>query len=143
MSKKTSRTARTQQNSRLQEVKREVSARPIIPTNGVVKSGSAAVASEPLKMSISASDMADAVAVKPVENVQKREPIQSVVAPRPVGTAKTAIPPRRFLNAQPRQNAPISREEEYRFIRADLVTVFVLAVLMIVVLVVLTFILGH
>ena len=141
MPKKTSRAARVQQNSRLQEVKREMSARPMMPTNSTTKSGGTAVASTPLRVDVSAHDLADAPA-RPTP-AQVPEKLETVVAPAPRVTPATTVVPRRFLNAQPKQNAAHSREEEYRFIKADLVTVLVLAILMIVALIVLTIIIGR
>ncbi len=148
MAKKTSRAERVQQNNRTQDTKREISARPIVGSNVItganMGSGRTAVASEPFKMSISANDMADVSVSTPVEAPVKPAPVAPVVpAPRPVSATNNTVLPRRFLNAQPRQTQVISREEEYRYIRADLVTVFILAVLMVIALVVLTLLIGR
>lgn len=138
MSKKTSRAARTQQSVKVQEAKRDASARPLVATNGANAVNS---------FSISASDLADSSA-KPVATPEKREPssvsvtANNIVRPNPVRPAVNSVP-RRFVNPQPRQTNIITREEEVKFIRADLYTVLVLAVLMVIVLIVLTIIIGH
>ena len=142
MAKKTSRAERVQQSNRTQDTKREISARPIVGSN--TNNGRTAVASEPLRMSISARDMADIPVATSADAPVKSAPVVPVVpAPRPVSAANSTVLPRRFLNAQPRQTQVISREEEYRYIRADLVTVFILAVLMVIALVVLTLLIGR
>ena len=149
MPKKTSRAARVQQSSRLQEVKREGSARPIVSTGAATNNGRTAVAPQPFRMSISANDLTDRpetetlpAAPASVATARPEAPLNPTSRPLSA-TPGTALPPRRFLNAQPRQNPAITREEEYRYIRADLVTVLVLAILMIVALIVLTFVLGR
>ena len=151
MAKKTSRAARVQQNTRQQDVKRELSARPIVGSTDTTGTR-VAVAPEPLKMSISANDLVDAPTPGNSDKVEAAskpsytgstgtKPASTIGAARP--SAAGTVLPRRFLNAQPRQDPAISREEEYRFIRADLVTVFVLAILMIITLVILTLVLGR
>ena len=88
--------------------------------------------------------MVDASVVTPIDAPVKPAPVAPVVsAPRPVSATTSTVLPRRFLNAQPRPTQVISREEEYRYIRADLVTVFILAVLMVIALVVLTLLIGR
>jgi hypothetical protein len=135
MAKKPSRAARVEQSGRLQEAKRDASARPIVANSG-------RVAAQPVKTGLAASDLA-ASAEAEVEPSNTSNENPSERTSNTVQRTATTQVPRRFLNAQPTKAPALSREEEYRYIRADLVTVLVLAVLMVIALVVLTIVIGR
>ena len=133
MAKKSGRAARVEQGGRLQEAKREASARPIVANSG-------RVAAQPVKTGLAASELAANDEAEP-SNTSDERPNERTS--NNVQRTTTTQVPRRFLNAQPTKAPVLSREEEYRYIRADLVTVLILAVLMVVALVVLTIVLGR
>jgi hypothetical protein len=141
MPKKTSRAARTQAQ---RSGERRSPARPLVdpensrlaadstrPGNNSPSNGTALVEESALEGSIQATSSAE---IKPAV----RLPHETTV--RPASSRRTYS--RRSTTIASRQ-ATISREEEYAFIRSDLVTVFFLTILMLAVLIVLTFILGH
>ncbi|HEX2911271.1 MAG TPA: hypothetical protein VH186_10715 [Chloroflexia bacterium] len=142
MPKKTSRSVRAIQAQRSGAVggERKNAARPLVDLETSRLAGNRAT---------NGTSLADDVEYLPSnESESEAESMNSmpesrgtVTAPRPSSSARRPYS-RRSTTAANRQPA-ISREEEYAFIRADLLTVFLLTALMIIILVVLTFVIGH
>jgi hypothetical protein len=127
MPKKTSRAARTLQNQRDVDKKKLEAARPLVSSSSTLVDNEA---SAPAGDSLGGARIYDAPAPSPETNT-------SVLPPRP---RSSTLPNRRPVAA--RQPA-ISREDEYRFVRSDLRTVFILTVLMVIALIVLTIVIGR
>jgi hypothetical protein len=126
MSKKNSRAARTQQN-----IKRVSSARPLVTTEEKPEPTPTPIVFTP------GEDEIASVAVTPA-------PPAATIPIRPATSTSGKPLPRRFANPQnTNANQQLDRIEEYRFIKSDLMLVFILTVLVIIVLVILTFVLGR
>jgi hypothetical protein len=139
MTKKTSRAARTQQN-----LKRQVAARPLVDTSGLVDEKEELETSE-TEVGIAefeplVEDKVETITerVSPLRQVQREE------VPVPVIPRTSSKPlPRRFTNPAPKRDEVFTRQQEYFFIRSDLLTVTVLTTLMVILLVVLAILLSR
>ena len=165
MPKKTSRSARALQPQRSATVggERKNAARPlIVPDVSRLASDTSSLEvdtsqlSSPADSELSSAGIYDAPdmttdetvvpSVMPTTREETRRPM-SRESSSSVATRPTAINPAsrrpytRRTTAPVNRQATLSREEEYSFIRSDLVTVFALTVLMIILLVVLAFLL--
>jgi hypothetical protein len=125
MSKKSSRATRSQQN-----VKRSTSARPLVATEEKPE------VSEKVSMPVTfeKEETPLVIASPTIAPVRSSTPVTRPVS-KPI--------PRRFIKPANTVNQQLDREEEYRFIKSDLMLVFILTVLVIVVLVILTFVIGR
>lgn len=164
MPKKTSRSARAleAQRSATTGGERKNAARPLVnlnTTNLSVNTGRVDLAPDPLETSdttatghgiYEAPELATSVTearITPAGQTGGRSmprESNSTVMARPVISPATGRRPigRRTTNPVNRQPV-LTRDEEYAYIRTDLLTVFILTVLMIVALIVLTFVLGR
>lgn len=156
MPKKTSRSARALQAQRTALTgERRTAARPLIDVNNSrlvaeadadleESSADLDIAPEPKTVPVPEPAMtARTVTVSGARSLNETRPAptsngSNVIRPagsrRPIARRSTTV-----VNRAP----AISREEEYAFIRSDLLTVFALTVLMIIALVVLTFVIGR
>jgi hypothetical protein len=143
MPKKTSRAARVAQNSQ----KRISSARPMTATASTVEDNQ-----DDYEETETTSLMVDEPEEK-VETISERPSmLRQVAAPvieveRPGATSSTGRStgrtiPRRFATPQANKQPVVNRQQEYTFIRSDLITVTVLTILMIIILVVLALFLA-
>ncbi|MBN9389649.1 MAG: hypothetical protein J0I20_16605 [Chloroflexi bacterium] len=156
MPKKTSRSARALQAQRTALTgERRTAARPLIDVNNsrlaveaatdldeatpdfeVVPEPKAAPVPEPVltARTVSATGARPQSESRPTPVANGSNVIRPAGSRRPIARRTTTV-----VNRAP----AISREEEYAFIRSDLLTVFILTVLMIIALVVLTFVIGR
>lgn len=154
MPKKTSRSARALQAQRTALTgERRTAARPLIDVNNSrlaaeadleESSADLDIAPEPKTAPVPEPAMtARTVTVSGARSLNETRPAptsngSNVIRPagsrRPIARRSTTV-----VNRAP----AISREEEYAFIRSDLLTVFALTVLMIIALVILTFVIGR
>ncbi len=156
MPKKTSRSARTLQAQRnsLTGGERKNLARPLLdlensrflPETGTM-SGSpingTSVADEPVATATETLPRERGIYQAPTENVAPISPNRPLVGSGTIRPASSRRPYTRRTTVNPNRMASLSREEEYSYIRSDLLTVFLLTVLLLIVLIVLTFFLGR
>ena len=154
MPKKTSRSARTLQAQRTNlSAERKTAARPLVDVNNS-RLGAEANASEELARldavfepkvapvpAPALNGNAVSTATRPATATRPTAPASSANTIRPASPSRRPVA-RRTTTAVNRAPA-ISREEEYAYIRSDLMTVLILTVLMIVALVVLTLVIGR
>lgn len=136
MSKKTGRSARAiqaQRNSLAGE--RKSAARPLVNLET-----SSLATERPAGTTVTDDEVAEEV----VEETTAVAPTVNL-PPRPASptTSRTRAYYARRTTAPAARQHILSREEEYRFIRSDLISVTVLTILMLVILIVLTFIIGR
>jgi hypothetical protein len=152
MPKKTSRSARALQAQRASLTgDRKNTARPLLDVGN-----SRLVAERPTRAAL---DQMDKVFEAEPEAVPARK--ETSTATRPVNETRSSLPANGSQVIRPANPSParrsiarrtstavnkaplISREEEYAYIRSDLMTVLALTVLMVIILVVLTFVIGR
>jgi hypothetical protein len=152
MPKKTSRSARALQAQRASLTgDRKNTARPLLDVGN-----SRLVAERPTRATL---DQIDKEFETEPEAVPARK--ETSTATRPVNETRSSLPANGSQVIRPANPSParrsiarrtstavnkaplISREEEYAYIRSDLMTVLILTVLMVIVLVVLTFVIGR
>ena len=159
MPKKTSRSARALQAQRTSPTgERRTAARPLLDVNSSRLAAEADTDFEENTTGLEAG-LEPKTAPVPVPTMTTARTVSGTTATRPVSMPRPSTPSngsnvirpanptrrpvaRRSTTTGTRAPA-ISREEEYAFIRSDLMTVFALTVLMILVLVVLTFLIGR
>jgi len=148
MPKKTSRAARTLQAQR--GIERKSAARPLVdPENSRLVADSARLDSLPYSNGTTLVEEAEVEGANEVPGGLEVKPaITSVSREIPAATSSTIRPATRRpyarrTTANVNRQPVLSREEEYSFIRSDLLTVFLLTVLMIIILVVLTILIGR
>jgi hypothetical protein len=160
MPKKTSRSARALQAQRTSLTgERRTAARPLVDVNNsrLVAEADTDSAIDETASGFDA-DLEPKTAPVPVPAIPTARAVSATTATRPVNTPRAgsangsnvirpASPGRRPVARRTTttvsRGPAISREEEYAFIRSDLMTVFLLTVLMIIALVVLTFVIGR
>jgi hypothetical protein len=137
MPKKTSRAARTLQNQREVERKKVEAARPLIASSSAL----AATEVAPVEPDVSESEAVQEVPRRVTVTPPVPAPVaQDTIRPAAPSRTRGPLPNRRFSGTR---QPPISREDEFAFVRADLRTVLILTVLMIIALVVLTIVIGR
>jgi hypothetical protein len=152
MPKKTSRSARALQAQRTSLTgERKNTARPLLDVNNsrlaaeataTAELGQLDAVYEPKPEPVSAlNGNAVSTATRPAIETRSSSPASSLSTIRPASSTRRPIA-RRTSTAVTRAPA-ISREEEYAYIRSDLLTVLILTILMVVALVVLTLIIGR
>jgi Tfp pilus assembly protein FimV len=152
MPKKTGRSARIYQAQRGASTgERKSAARPLIDVQASnLAANSARVEVDNSDLSEETAADAEVEYTAPTNGVKTRPASPAVSnresaetgSTRPVGSS-TRRPYGRRPTANTNRQPVLSREEEYAFIRSDLITVFLLTVLMIAILIILTFILGR
>ena len=142
MPKKTSRAARTLQAQR--GVERKSAARPLVdPENSrlladsqPLTNGTTLVEETEAERGVAPADLANKPAVS---SLNLEIPAASTSTIRPASRRPYA----RRTTASANRQSTLSREEEYAYIRSDLLTVFLLTILMIIIIVVLTILIGR
>ena len=142
MPKKTSRAARTLQAQR--GVERKSAARPLVDPEDSrliagsqpLTNGTTLVEETETERRVAPADLASKPAAS---NLNLEIPAASTSTIRPASRRPYA----RRTTANPNRQPVLSREEEYSYIRSDLLTVFLLTVLMVIILVVLTVLIGR
>lgn len=154
MPKKTSRSARALQAQRTSLAgERKNTARPLLDV------GNSRLVAEPTTGESETLDQMDKVfeakpepvsalnglstAARPVNQARSSLPANGSNTIRPANAASSRRPIARRTTTAVNRAPAISREEEYAYIRSDLLTVLALTVLMVIALVVLTFIIGR